>query len=154
MTEFYNGLTGSHSSAGPLSGVKVVELSSSSACCPAAAAMLSDLGAKVVKLEKPGGDYWRPDKPFFVQLNRGKTLRRLSVDALSEELEDASIFLTDFPMSSLKAVGADYATLHAALPRLCFVCMTPWGVTGPASLRSCSFFFFGTYLSRLQLNCE
>src|SRR5579875_1244068 len=117
--------------SGPLSGVRVLDLSRVLAG-PFATLLLADLGADVVKLEDPeGGDPARQNGPFvgawstyFVSLNRGK--RSLAVDlrqpqgqALALRLAArAHVLVENFRPGVLERLGLDPARLHAVNPAL------------------------------------
>jgi crotonobetainyl-CoA:carnitine CoA-transferase CaiB-like acyl-CoA transferase len=131
---------------GPLEGLRVVELGVWVAG-PAAAGILSDWGADVIKIEPPTGDPARtfqrmlggdlPSNPPFELDNRSK--RSIVIDltvpdghALALELiEGADVFLTNIRPSALSRLGLDYDTLHARFPSLVYTLITGYGLDGP-----------------------
>jgi crotonobetainyl-CoA:carnitine CoA-transferase CaiB-like acyl-CoA transferase len=129
-----------------LRGVKVVEFASYIAA-PAAACMLADWGADVVKVERPGGDAMRAafadvkselkGNPTFDLDNRGKRAVVLDVgkpegrEALARLAADADVFITNVRPAALKRAGLDEATLRAANPRLVYAIVTGYGLEGP-----------------------
>ena len=136
-------------SAKPLAGVKVVELGQVLAG-PFAGAILADLGATVIKVEKPdGGDDARQmghafrdgDALIFKDFNRGK--RSLVLDlktpagvaALHLEIADADILLHNLRPGAAEALGIGAATVTARHPRLIYCEMGAFGHTGPLAGR-------------------
>lgn len=132
----------------PLAGLKVVDLSQGYAG-PAAAMVLGDLGADVVKVEPPEGDYTRRLGPPFVQgesavflgLNRSK--RGIVLDLTTVEgqaqahrlLANADVVIADLQPDEARARGVDFERLHALNLRLVYCSVTPWGESGPYSGR-------------------
>lgn len=127
-----------------LQHIKVVELGSHIAA-PAAAGLLADWGAQVIKVEQQGGDPMRwqftaadpaVGNPEFELDNRGK--RSIALDYRTPEgrqlLEDligrADIFITNRLPGSLTRAGLDYNTLHARFPRLVYTSITGYGLEG------------------------
>lgn len=129
-----------------LRGVKVVEFASYIAA-PAAACMLGDWGADVIKVERPGGDSMRAvfadvkselkGNPTFDLDNRGKRGVVLDVskpegrEALARLAADADVFITNVRPAALKRAGLDEQTLRAANPRLVYAVVTGYGLSGP-----------------------
>lgn len=135
-----------------LSNLKVLDLSRVLAG-PWASQILADLGADVIKVERPGlGDdtrSWGPpflkdeagrdtaDGAYFVATNRGK--RSITLDlqttegqALVKELcRDADVVLENYKVGTLARLGLDYASLSAINPRLVYCSVTGFGQTGP-----------------------
>ena len=143
-------------STGPLSGVKVLDLSRVLAG-PWATQLLADLGAEVVKVERPGaGDdtrQWGPpfttksdgspgDAAYFLCANRGK--KSVTLDIASPEgaaiarrlAEDADVVVENFKAGGLKKYGLDHASLSAINPRLVHCSITGFGQTGPYAPRA------------------
>jgi len=129
--------------AGPLDGVRVVEVASFMAV-PFGTMMLSDLGAEVVKVEPPKGDPFRRFgrneggvSPVFLSSNRGKrsvTLDLKDADdraALLALLGTADVLVSSFRPAVLSRLGLDDAQLAALHPRLIRVYMTGYGGDGP-----------------------
>ena len=133
--------------AGPLEGIRVLELGFWVAG-PAAAGMLADWGAEVVKLEPPDGDPMRglflnaagvdvPINPPFELDNRGK--RSISVNLQHAEgrvvagklIEWADVLVTNLRMGALARVGLDFPSVHARNRRLVYCNLTGYGTSGP-----------------------
>lgn len=136
-------------SAKPLAGIKVVELGQVLAG-PFAGAILADMGATVIKVEKPdGGDDARQmgqafrdgDSMIFKEFNRGK--RSLALDlksaagvaALHDELADADILLHNLRPGAAESLGIGAAEVTARHPRLIYCEMGAFGHTGPLAGR-------------------
>ncbi|MFZ9929195.1 MAG: CaiB/BaiF CoA transferase family protein [Ilumatobacteraceae bacterium] len=131
---------------GPLEGVKVVELGVWVAG-PAAAGVMADWGADVVKIEPTTGDPARsfqfmyggnpPDNPVFELDNRNK--RGVAVDITTDEgrdaayrlIDDADVFVTNVRAAALQRSGFDYTTLSLRNPRLIYGLITGYGLSGP-----------------------
>ena len=145
-----------HASSGPLAGVTVLDLSRVLAG-PWATQGLADLGAEVIKVERPGvGDdtrHWGPpfalhadggpgDAAYFFAANRGK--RSVTVDIARPEGADlvrrlaakADVVVENFKVGGLKKYGLDYASLAALYPRLVYCSITGFGQTGPEAGRA------------------
>ena len=139
----------------PLQGLKVLELARILAG-PWAGQTLADLGADVVKVERPGaGDDtrgWGPpfivddrgerlDAAYFHSCNRGK--RSIAVDFEKEEgraiirrlAEQSDVLIENFKTGGLKKYGLDYESLKAANPGLVYCSVTGFGQTGPYAAR-------------------
>lgn len=134
-------------SAGPLAGVRVVELTDEKG--PFAGKLFADAGAEVVKIEPPGGDPTRNYAPFvddtpdperslwFWHYNTSKLGVTLDVDAprgrqlLLRLLDNADVFIESLPPRRLAALGISYDVLRERNPRLVMVSMTPFGPEGP-----------------------
>ncbi|MBV9318821.1 MAG: CoA transferase [Mycobacterium sp.] len=136
---------------GPLEGVKVIELGVWVAA-PAAAAILADWGADVVKIEPPTGDPGRmfgrmlgldPEtNPPFELDNRSK--RSVVLDVAAEEgrrsalelLSAADVFVTNIRPGALQRLGLDFESVAADNPRLVYGLITGYGETGPDADRA------------------
>jgi len=142
---------------GALSHLKVLDLSRVLAG-PWCAQMLADMGADVVKIERPGeGDdtrHWGPpfmpdadgndtaQSTYFNCANRNK--RSVTIDlskpegqALARQLaQHSDILVENFKVGGLKAYGLDYASLKALNPRLIYCSITGFGQTGPYAERA------------------
>lgn len=139
---------------GPLAGLKVLDLSRVLAA-PWATQILGDLGAEVLKVERPGkGDDtrgWgppflqdgsaRPDAAYYLCANRNK--RSVAIDfarpegaALVRRLAaDADVLVENFRTGGLAKHGLDAPALLAANPRLIYCSVTGFGHTGPYAAR-------------------
>ncbi|CAB3647129.1 CaiB/BaiF CoA transferase family protein [Trinickia soli] len=142
---------------GALSGLRVLDLSRVLAG-PWASQLLADLGADVVKVERPGvGDdtrAWGPpwlsdadgnptgESAYYLSANRNK--RSVTIDmaqpdgqALIRQLASkADIVLENFKVGGLARYGLDYASLAAINPRLIYCSITGFGQTGPYAARA------------------
>lgn len=140
-------------SRGPLAGLRVLDFTRVLAG-PTATQMLGDLGADVVKVERPerGDDtrgYGPPFLPstaeprgvsaYFLAANRNK--RSIAIDLgsrsgqrLARELaEHADVLVENFRAGDLERRGLGYAALAAENPRLIYCSITGFGHTGPRS---------------------
>jgi formyl-CoA transferase len=132
------------SSAPPLRGVTVVSLEQAVAA-PFATRQLADLGARVIKIERPGaGDFARGydetvhgNSSYFVWLNRTKESLTLDVKSapgraiLGELLERADVFVQNLGPGAAGRLGTDPQTLAERYPRLIACTVTGWGTDGP-----------------------
>ena len=135
----------------PLTGVKVVDMTEALAG-PYCAMLLGDLGADVVKVERPGdGDQargWGPpflegEAAYFLAVNRNKRSieldikRRADLALLQTLIGRADVFLTNNPrLESLARSGLDPDTLRGRHPRLVYGAISGYGHTGPKANRS------------------
>ena len=137
---------------GPLSHVRVLDLSRILAA-PWAGQILADLGAEVIKVEKPGaGDdtrAWGPpflkdaegrdtrEAGYYLAVNRGKRSITLSLDKpegqriVRELAMRADIVLENYKAGTLERYGLDAASLRKINPRLIYCSVTGFGQTGP-----------------------
>ncbi|MCK6426040.1 MAG: CoA transferase [Burkholderiaceae bacterium] len=139
-----------------LQGLKVLDLSRVLAG-PWAGQMLADLGADVVKVERPGaGDdtrAWGPpwlkdaqgrdtgDAAYFFCANRNK--RSVAIDIATAEGQaqvralaaQADVLLENFKVGGLRQYGLDYDSLKALNPRLIYCSITGFGQAGPYAQR-------------------
>ncbi len=121
--------------AGPLDGIRVVDLTSFIAGSYGAM-MLADLGASVVKVEALEGDSFR-ELPGFYGWNRGK--RSIAVDlkqpdgrAIVHRLaREADVAMDNMRPGVAERLRVDYDTLAALNPRLIYSSVTAFGRTGP-----------------------
>ena len=135
-----------------LAGLRVIDLARVLAG-PTCAQTLADLGADVVKIERPGiGDDTRPwgppwlpdaqgeptrDSTYFSSANRNK--RSIAIDlandagaALVRRLaQQADVLIENYKVGDLARRGLDYAALSALNPRLVYCSITGFGQTGP-----------------------
>ncbi|MBP2291745.1 CaiB/BaiF CoA transferase family protein [Azospirillum rugosum] len=135
---------------GPLSHVRVLELSRVLAG-PWAAQTLADLGADVIKVERPGaGDdtrAWGPpwageQSAYFLSTNRGK--RSITIDfeqpegqALVRKLAaEVDVVIENFKVGGLVKYGLDYESLKAINPGLVYCSITGFGQDGPYAKRA------------------
>ncbi|OMB97215.1 carnitine dehydratase [Mycobacterium sp. NS-7484] len=117
---------------GPLAGVRVIELGGIGPG-PHAAMMLSDLGADVVRVRRPGGLTMPAENVDL--LHRGKRIVDLDVKAepgkLLELVAKADVLLDCFRPGTCERLGIGPAECEAANPRLIFARITGWGQDGP-----------------------
>lgn len=140
-----------------LSGLRILDLSRILAG-PTATQLLSDLGAEVIKIERPGGGDdtrgWGPPfvadadgretgpSAYFLSTNRGKQSVAVNIaspqgQALVQAMAAQSdILVENFKPGDLQRYGLDYATLKEANPRLIYCSISGFGQTGPNAHRS------------------
>src|SRR5476649_2570203 len=138
--------------SGPLSHIRVLDLSRVLAG-PWAGQNLADLGAEVIKVERPEfgddsrtyGPPWVKDKEgrdtkdsaYFTSANRGKKSLALNISkpegqAVVRELARISdVLIENYKFGDLARYGLDYASLKAINPRLIYCSVTGFGQTGP-----------------------
>jgi crotonobetainyl-CoA:carnitine CoA-transferase CaiB-like acyl-CoA transferase len=131
--------------SGPLDGVRVVDLSTSYAG-PTATMYLGDMGADVIKVERPGtGDDargWGPpfvgeEAAWFLSANRNKRSVCLDVsrpegrDALLRLLAGADVFVESLNPAKLEARGLDPDALRRRFPGLIYCALSGFGLDGP-----------------------
>ncbi|MCZ6764308.1 MAG: CaiB/BaiF CoA-transferase family protein [Alphaproteobacteria bacterium] len=137
---------------GPLTGIRVLDLSRVLAG-PSATQMLGDLGADVVKIERPGvGDDtrgWGPpylkdeagnetgEAAYYLSTNRNK--RSVTVDISKEQGQElvrglaakSDVMIENFKVGALARYGLDFETVRADLPELIYCSISGFGQTGP-----------------------
>lgn len=150
-------MTESPTPVGVLAGVKVLDLTRILAG-PSATQILGDLGADVVKVERPGtGDDtrgWGPpflkdldgadtqESAYYLSANRNKRSITLDLEtprgaAVARRLAgEADILVENFKVGGLAQYGLDHASLRAAFPRLIYCSLTGFGQTGPYASRA------------------
>ena len=138
--------------SGPLAGYKVLDMSRILAG-PWAGQLLADMGAEVIKIERPvvGDDtrHWGPpylkdrfgnnteDAAYYFCANRGK--KSVTVDITQPEGQkiirqlaaQADVLIENYKVGGLKKYGLDYPSLSALNPRLVYCSITGFGQTGP-----------------------
>lgn len=133
----------------PLAGVKVVEMATFVAG-PVTARLLADLGAEVIKVERPEGDAWRAtgisylpkrfsadENPVFDIYNAGKKHIALNLkdpagmEAFHRLLAEADVFITNTRPRALKRLGLDYEDLKEKYPSLIYAILLGYGEEGP-----------------------
>ena len=144
-------------SALPLSGIKILDLTRVLAG-PLSAQMLGDLGADVIKIERPGtGDDARAFGPpyledpegkqnnnnsFYLCANRNK--RSVTVNVASAEGQEivrelaggADVFMENYKVGDLKRYGLDYESIKKVNPGIIYCSVTGFGQTGPYAPRA------------------
>ncbi len=137
--------------SGPLKGIRVLDLTRVLAG-PTCTQMLGDLGAEVIKIERPeAGDDTRGFAPpfipntkesaYFVGVNRNK--KSVTIDLANPEgqalvhrlLEHCDILAENFKVGALAKYGLGYEQLRAKYPRLIYCSITGFGQTGPYAPR-------------------
>jgi crotonobetainyl-CoA:carnitine CoA-transferase CaiB-like acyl-CoA transferase len=144
-------------SALPLSGIRILDLTRVLAG-PLSAQMLADLGAEVIKIERPGtGDDARAFGPpylvdpdgrennnnsFYLCANRNKKSVTVNI-ATSEGQEivcqlakDVDVMMENYKVGDLKRYGLDYDTIRATNPGIIYCSVTGFGQTGPYAPRA------------------
>lgn len=135
--------------SGPLSGIRVVELSTYVAA-PVTARLLADMGAEVIKVERPEGDTWRTtgvsyapqrfsdaENPVFDIYNSSKKHLSLNLkttegmDAFHRLLATADVFITNTRPAALKRLKLSYEDLKQTYPRLIYGIVLGYGENGP-----------------------
>lgn len=139
-----------------LAGIRVIDMSRVFAA-PVGAQILGDLGADVIKIERPGvgddgrgyGFSWVPGKDgietrhssFFTVSNRNKrsiTLNHSKPEGqaiLKELVKTADVLIENYKVGDLARFGLDYESLKAINPRLIYCSVTGFGQTGPMASR-------------------
>ena len=129
----------------PLSGMVALDLTQIMAG-PVCTMLLADMGADVIKIEKPNGgdDTRRMGPPFtggwaagFLALNRNK--RSLALNLRDEQgrqvfrrlLDNADVVVENFRPGVMERLGLDYATLAQIKPNLVYCSISGFGATGP-----------------------
>jgi crotonobetainyl-CoA:carnitine CoA-transferase CaiB-like acyl-CoA transferase len=139
-----------------LDRIRVIDMSRVFAA-PVGAQILGDLGADVIKIERPGvgddgrgyGTAWIKGKDgletnqssFFTVSNRNK--RSITVNHSKPEgqeiiralAKDADVLIENYKVGDLKRYGLDYASLKAINPRLIYCSVTGYGQTGPMAAK-------------------
>ncbi|MDU6378313.1 MAG: CaiB/BaiF CoA-transferase family protein, partial [Bradyrhizobium sp.] len=141
----------------PLSGIKILDLTRVLAG-PLSAQMLADLGAEVIKIERPGtGDDARAFGPpylkdpdgkannnnsFYLCANRNK--KSVTVNIASSDgqeiiralAKDCDVFMENYKVGDLKRYGLDYEAIKAVNPDVIYCSVTGFGQTGPYAPRA------------------
>ena len=135
-------------SSGPLAGMKVIELAHIMAG-PVCGLMLADMGADVIKVEKPTGDDTRRFVPpeingesaAYMMMNRNKRGIALNlkdpaaVAVLHKLLLDADAVIENYRMGTMERLGLGYEDLARINPRLIYCEISGFGRTGPYAER-------------------
>ena len=133
----------------PLSGIKVVELADY-VSAPVCARLLADMGAEVIKIERPTGNAWRENgkvscawkfndavNPGYDINNTGK--RHIVLNLKTPEglavchqlLETADVFVTNLRVQALARLGLDYPSIKDKYPKLIYAIGLGYGEKGP-----------------------
>ncbi len=135
--------TGQTAADGPLSGILVVSMDQAVAA-PYCASRLADAGARVIKIERPGGDFARNydravngDSAYFVWLNRGKESVELDIKQpedlamLLRMIDKADIFIENLAPGGATRAGLGSEALRRRNPRLITCSISGYGSDGP-----------------------
>lgn len=131
----------------PLAGITVLDFSTLLPG-PLAAVMLAEAGARVIKIERPGGEDMRFHGPivgegaaavsaYYAMLNRGKEIVTADLKAkdalarLTPLIEAADVVLEQFRPGVMDRLGFGYEALAAINPRLIFCSISGYGASGP-----------------------
>ncbi|HEX4203765.1 MAG TPA: CoA transferase [Ktedonobacteraceae bacterium] len=132
-------------SSAALEGIRVLDLSQIMAG-PFCAMLLADLGAEVIKIEKPqGGDdsrrmgppYYNKESAAFMAVNRNKYGLAIDIrtppgkQALWRLIETADVLLENFRPGTLERLGFGYEEVHAERPSLIYCSISGFGHSGP-----------------------
>ena len=135
-----------------LAGLKVIDAGSFIAA-PAAATVMAELGAEVIKLEPPAGDPFRhlryapgnpPCEVDYGWLADNRNKRGLALDLKTEAgrevlyrlIRDTDVFVTNLPLAARGRLGIGYETLAAHNDRLIYASLTAYGEEGPERLNT------------------
>ena len=141
---------------GPLAGVKVLDLSRILAA-PSCTQILGDLGADIIKVERPGmGDDIRTWGPPFLQdehgndttesgyyLSTGRNKRSICIDFSQPEgaelllqlMGECDVFVENYKVGGLAKYGLDYDSVKKRYPGMIYCSVTGYGQTGPYAPR-------------------
>lgn len=128
-----------------LTGITVVALEQAVAV-PYCTSRLADMGARVIKIERPGGDFARAydtavygDSAYFVWINRGKESVVLDLkdqadlQIMREMIGSADVFIQNLAPGAVTRLGLDPAQLRSEFPQLITCSLSGYGEAGPAS---------------------
>lgn len=130
---------------GSLEGIRVVDVTMSVAG-PFATQILGDLGADVIKVERPevgddtrrwGPPFWEGESCTFTSLNRNKRSVVLDLkddrdrDSFIDLVSEADVFVQNLRPGSLTKLGLGHEEMRARNPRLIYCDMTGYGLKGP-----------------------
>lgn len=126
--------------SGPLAGIRVVEFAGLGAA-PYGVMLLADLGAEVVRIDRPGADV-DPNVLAHTAVSRGR--RSVIVDlkhpdavaVVDRLLTDVDVFVEGFRPGTMERLGLGPDVVCAAHPQLVYVRMTGWGQQGPLAPRA------------------
>ncbi len=132
--------------AGPLEGFKILDLSWVLSG-PFATMVLGDLGAEIIKLERPQtGDLARGNGPFldgessyFMSINRGKKSMTIDLqtdrgkEIFLELVKKVDVLVENFVPGTMKRLGLDYETVKEQNPGIIYASISGFGQTGPYS---------------------
>lgn len=128
----------------PLAGIRIIDCTHAMAG-PYATSLMGDLGADIIKIEGPEGDFIRKmdrkmrsgESIYFHSINRSK--RSLVIDLTKPEgyallqrlLETADVFLTNMSLPAVRKLKLDYDSISQIQPKLVYGSITAFGASGP-----------------------
>lgn len=121
---------------GPLVGTRVVEMAGLGPA-PFAAMVLADLGAEVLRVDRPGGPGLQVGEPAYDVLTRGRRnacldlKRPEAVDVVLELVERADVLIEGFRPGVMERLGLGPGPCCTRNPRLVYARLTGWGQQGP-----------------------
>ncbi len=125
----------------PLAGVRVIDMSWLLPG-PFCTGILADLGADVVKVEPPSGDYYQDVVPgTYAVINAGKIRRRLDLKSgegraeLSRLIAQADVLIEGFRPGVMARLGFDFPKVRAINPAIIYASISGYGQSGPLSDR-------------------
>jgi crotonobetainyl-CoA:carnitine CoA-transferase CaiB-like acyl-CoA transferase len=147
-------------SSGPLSGVRVIDLTVALAG-PYCTLLLGGMGAEVIKIDAPGGsDIARFNPPYVGEnglnygqakagemslsvLDRHRNKKSITLDLKCEEgralfielVKQADVLVENFSVGTMERLGIDFDTLHAINPGLIYTSISALGADGPPELK-------------------
>ena len=129
----------------PLSNVNIIDLTNVLSG-PFATLLLGDLGANIIKVEKPQGDDSREFGPFinkkscyFISLNRGKRSIVLNLKEKKDKkiftqlLSKSDVLIENYKPKTLQSLGFSWKKISKEFPRLVYAKISGFGETGPMS---------------------
>lgn len=130
----------------PLQGIRVVDMTTNISG-PTLTMILADLGAEVIKVEKPSGDEARKMEPkfaddgvYFLNINRQKKSVTLNVKdstelkKLYQLLKTADVFVENYRAGVTQKLGLDYEAVKQLNPRLIYCSLSAYGQHGPKKM--------------------
>lgn len=141
-------MTATQTGSGPLAGIKVLDMTQV-VMGPFATQVLADFGADVIKIEPPTGDSSRRIPPMrntgmgtvYLHANRNKRSVVLDlkqpqgVEAFLRLIETADVLVCNVRAAAMDRLGLDYARLQAINPRLVYLNLVGFGLSGPYANR-------------------
>ena len=134
--------------SGPLTGIRVLDLSRFIAG-PFCAQLLGDMGAEVIKVERPGGEDARDQGPRYIgesvyamAYNRNKlgitldTRHPAAIEVLERLVRISDVVVENYRPGTMDAMGMGFPRLHALNPRLVLTSLSGFGQTGPLAGRA------------------
>ena len=130
--------------AGPLDDITVLDLSWILSG-PYCTMMLCDMGAEVIKVERPGsgdrarwtGPFWDGESAYFMSINRGKKSITLNLatskgkEIFLSMAQQADVVVENYVPGTAKKLGIDYTVLKEVNPRIIYAAISGFGQTGP-----------------------